>query len=394
MEIIEVKSKKDREVFVRFPFSIYKGNPYWVPPLIKGGMRDIDPDANPFFKDCEACFWYARKEGKVVGRIGAIIHHRYNEKKGERFGRITRPEFIDDEEVVDALFRTAEDWLRARGLEAVMGPLGFSNVDTQALLVEGFDQSASVASVYHLPYYQTHFERLGYKKLLDWVEFNLFLEPEVPEKAVRLSRIVKERYHLTVLQVKNRKMLRKYGREFFRVFNTAFDDLFSFTAFTEEQMEYILDSYLSVINPDFVHLVLNEEGRLVGGIIPVPSLSQAMRRADGHLWKGLLPILRSRRKNDVIDLFLTGVLPEYQPKGVASLLIAETYPVMVRYGMVTVDTTGMLENNQKAIQNWKQYRHVMNKRKRCYIKYFDEERQAAYEPPVYLADENIQTNGL
>lgn len=383
VEIVEVKTKKDRRAFAKLPFSLYKGNPYWVPPLIVSGIKDIDPEVNPFFKDCEACFWLARRKGKVLGRIGAIIHHPYNAKTGERHGRITRPEFVDDAGVVDALFATAEQWIRERGMEAVVGPLGFSNVDTQALLVEGFDQLASVASVYHLPYYKEHFVRLGYKKMIDWVEFNLFLEPEVPEKAVRLSRIVRERYELSVEQMRSAAQLRQYGREFFKVFNLAFKDLFSFIPFDEVQADYILNSYLSVIQPEFVHIVKNKEGQMVGGIIPVPSLSRAMQKAGGRLWRGLPAILQSRRKNDTVDLFLTGVLPEYQPCGAASLLIAATYPIMIKYGMTTVDTTGMLENNQKAILNWKNYRHVQNKRKRCYIKYFDTEKQAAYQEPVF-----------
>ena len=383
VEIIEVTDRKLRKEFVRMPFGIYKGNTCWVPPITASAENELDPEKNPFFKDCDACFWIARKNGRTVGRIGAIIHHRYNLKTGERFGRITRPEFTDDTEVTDALFRTAEEWIRSKGMEAVVGPLGFSNVDTQALLVEGFDQPASVASVYHLPYYKEHFARLGYKKLLDWVEFNLFLDPEVPAKAVQLSRVVKQRFGFTVEQMQSRKQMRQCGHEIFKVFNSAFSELFSFIEFDDEQIEYLLDFYLPVVNPDFVHIVRNAEGRLVGGIIPVPSLTRAMQKADGSLWRGLPAILRSRKKNNTIDLFLTGVLPEYQPKGVASLLIAETYPVMVRYGMTTVDTTGMLENNQKAIQNWKSYRHVLNKRKRCYIKYFDPARQAAHTEPQF-----------
>lgn len=383
VEIIEVRTARQRRQFAKLPFSIYKGNPYWVPPLIGSEIKDLDPEENPFFNGCDTCFWLARKNGKIVGRIGAIIHHRYNAKTGEKYGRITRPEFVDDAEVSDALFRTAEEWIRARGMEAVVGPLGFSNVDTQAVLVEGFDQLASVASVYHLPYYKEHFARLGYKKLLDWVEFNLYLEPEVPAKAVQLSRVVKQRFGLTVEQMHDREEMRRYGRDFFHVFNIAFDDLFSFIAFDDAQIDYLLDTYVSVINPEFVHIVKNAEGELVGAIVPVPSLSRALQKANGRLWRGLPAILRSRKNNDTIDLFLTGVLPEYQPKGVASLLIAETYPVMIRYGMTTVDTTGMLENNRKAIQNWKGYNHVQNKRKRCYIKYFDTARQASYVEPEF-----------
>lgn len=383
MEIIEVKTKKDRREFVKLPFSIYKGNSYWVPPIIKSAMNDIDPEKNPFFKSCDAKFWILKRNGRTVGRIGAIINHAYNNKTGENYGRITRPEFIDDEEVVDALFSTAEVWIRDQGMEAVIGPLGFSNVDTQGLLVEGFDQMPTVASIYHLPYYKKHFERLNYKKLSDWVEFNLFLESEVQDKALRLSKIVKQRYNLRVEQMQNKKMLKKSGREFFHVLNEAFSSLFSFMAFDDEQIDYILNSYIDVINPEFVHLVRNEKGKMVGGIIPVPSLTKSMQKAKGHVLRGLYSILRSRKKNDTIDLFLTGVLPDYQAKGVSSMLIADTYAVMLKRGMVKVDTTGMLESNHRAIQTWKAYNHIQNKRKRCYIKFFDADRHASYEPPVF-----------
>lgn len=371
IRIIEVTSPQDRKEFVMLPFSIYKNNTFWIPPMINGEIDNISPDKNPFFKHCEAKFWIAKRGDTTVGRIGAIIPYKYIEKTGEKLGRITRPEFYDDIEAVDALFNTAEEWIRSKGMAGITGPLGFSNVDTQALLVEGFDQLPSVASVYHLPYYKTHFERLGYKKLIDWVEFNLFLENTFPERAERLAEIVKKRYNLRVVRMKDSKMMKNYGHEIFKLLNESFNDLFSFIPFDDDQIEYILKSYLPVINPEFVHIVFNEHDTIVGFIIPVPSLSKAMQIANGHLsLRAIWAISRSRKKNDIVDLFLTGIAPEYQPKGVASLLITEAYRVMIKHHIKIADTTGMLENNQKAIQNWKNFEHDMNKRKRCYIKMF------------------------
>lgn len=370
-EIIEVTSPALRKEFVLLPFSIYKGNPYWVPPLIKGEIKNITPDQNPFFGFCDAKFWIARKDGKTVGRIGAIIHYAYIEKTQENYGRITRPEFIDDAEVVDALFRTAEEWIKAKGMVGVMGPLGFSNLDSQAMLVEGFDQMPSVASVYHLPYYKEHMERLGYAKHIDWVEFSLKLE-EIPEKAIRLNQIIQERYKLHVVQMKSRKMMRRYGHEIFHLLNKSFYDLFSFVPMDDKMIDYVLDTYLPVINPTLVHLVLTESNKVVGFIVPVPSLTKSMQLANGKLGlRAFGSILYSRKKNDTVDLYLTGVDPNYQSKGAVGLLISHAQHVMLKMGLRKAETTGMLENNQKAIQYWKQYENVQNKRKRCFIKTFE-----------------------
>ncbi|MCL1822092.1 MAG: GNAT family N-acetyltransferase [Prolixibacteraceae bacterium] len=369
MEIIEIRTKQERSEFVKLPFEIYKNNPFWIPPLNGGEMIIVDPEKNPYRQTADSKFWIVRKKGKAVGRIGAIIPHAYNAKTGENYGRITRPEFIDDDDVTDLLFKTAEEWIKSQGMTAVTGPLGFSNIDAQALLIDGFDQEPSVASVYHLPYYKNHFERLGYGKLIDWVEFNLFLEKQIPEKAARLAALVSDRYALRIERMKNKKQLRTYGREIFKLLNVSFNDLFSFVPFDDEMTEHILDSYIPVINPEFVHLVFNERNAIVGFIIPVPSMSKTMRIANGKInLRALISLMWTRKHNNIVDLCLTGVDPEYQSKGVASLLITETYKRLVARNIYIADTTGMIETNQKAIQNWKNFNHEMTKRKRCYIK--------------------------
>ncbi len=371
VEIIEVTTPELRKEFVMLPFKLYKGNPYWVPPLIQGEIKNISPE-NPYFHFCDAKFWIARRDGRTVGRIGGIIHYAYIEKTQEKLARFTRSEFIDDAEVVDTLFATAENWAKEKGMTGIMGPLGFSNLDTQAMLIEGFDQMPSVASVYHLPYYHKHLERLGYIKHIDWIEFRLFLEKELPEKAIRLASVVEERYKLHVVHVKSKKELRQYGHDVFHLLNKSFYDLFSFVPLDDDMIDAVLDDYVPVINTDFVKLVLTEDNKVVGFVVPVPSLTRTMQIANGKLGpRSILSLLWSRRHNKVIDLFLTGVDPEYQNKGVLGLLIATAQKEMSRYGMLTAETTGMLENNQKAIQHWKNYNHIQNKRKRCFIKIFD-----------------------
>ena len=371
IDIIEVNTPALRKEFALLPYRLYQGNPYWVPPMLQGEINDIDPELNPYFRFAEAKFWIACQNGQTIGRIGAIIHHAYIEKTQEKLGRITRCEFIDDAAVVDALFATAENWCRQQGMTGVMGPLGFSNLDQQAVLVEGFDRLASVASVYHHEYYHRHFERLGYQKEMDWVEFRLQLSRQIPEKALRLEQAIMQRYQLKVLDVKSKKELRRYGHEIFHLLNKSFQDLFSFAALDDAMIDAVLDNYLPVINTEFIKLVTNAEDRIVGFIAPVPSLSKTMQIAQGKLGlRALISLLWTRRHNDTIDTFLTGVDPEYQSKGVVGLLMTSAQRVMIKYNMLTVETTGMLESNHKAIDFWKNYPHEQHKRKRCYRKMF------------------------
>jgi ribosomal protein S18 acetylase RimI-like enzyme len=375
MEIIEVTTQALRKEFALLPFRLYRGNPYWVPPVLKSEINNINPAVNPFFRFCDAKFWIVQKKGITVGRIGAIIHYAYIEKTQEKYGRFTRAEFTDDREVVDALFETAENWIKSKGMSGVMGPLGFSNLDTQAMLVEGFDQLASVASVYHLPYYKDHMERLGYRKKTDWIEFRLSLTAEIPEKAVRLAEIIEQRYGLSVIRMKSKRIMKRFGREIFQLLNKSFYELFSFAPLDEKMIEHVLNNYLPVINPEYVHIVTNNDQKVVGFIVPVPSLSKSMQIAKGRLCpRAMWSILRSRKKNDTVDLFLTGIDPDYQAKGVASLLITKAQEVMIKNKIRTVETTGILEDNFKAIQHWKNYEHVQNKRKRCFVKDFEQQK--------------------
>ncbi|MBO5663231.1 MAG: GNAT family N-acetyltransferase [Bacteroidales bacterium] len=371
IEIIEVNTDTLRKEFALIPYRLYQGNPYWVPPMLQGEIDDITPEKNPYFRFCEAKFWIAQLDGKTVGRIGAIIHHAYIEKTQKKMGRLTRCEFIDDAQVVDALFETAENWCKEKGMLGVLGPLGFSNLDQQGLLVEGFEQLASVASAYHHEYYHRHFERLGFTKEMDWVEFRLALSRQIPEKAIRMEQAIMQRYQLKVVDVKNKKMLRHYGQQVFQLLNKSFYNLFSFVPLDEAMIEAVLDNYLPVINTEFVKLVMTQDERIVGFIVPVPSLSKTMQIAKGKLGlRALISLLWSRRHNDTIDTFLTGVDPEFQSKGVVGLLMTSAQRVMIKRNMLTVETTGMLENNQKAIEFWKNYDHIQHKRKRCYRKMF------------------------
>ncbi|MCB0804483.1 MAG: hypothetical protein KDC05_01720 [Bacteroidales bacterium] len=367
-EIKEVKNKRDLREFVNFPFDLYKPYKLWVPPLKSDEIKQLNPDTNPAFKSVEAKFWIARKNGKCAGRIGAIIQHDYNTKNKVKAGRFTRIEFIDDEEVSSALLRTAEEWLREKGMQKIHGPLGFNNLDNQGLLIEGFKYLPSVASVYHPPYYQKHIEKLGYKKENDWIEFRLTMGKAAQEKANRGAAMIRKRYGFEVVDFQTQKELMPYLHPVFEMFNHAFNDLHYVTPFSKEMIDYVGKKYFKVLNPKFVKVVKKDD-QLVAFIVGVPSLSVAMQKANGKLFPlGFRHILKAMKEPEIIDLYLTGVEPAYHSAGVAVILFAELQKEMLAHGTDQMETTGIFEDNHPVISNWKNYDHIQHKRRRCFVK--------------------------
>ena len=372
VQIIPVTDAATRRLFVDLPFRLYKGNPFWVPPMKNGEAESLVPSLNPAFEFCRAAFWIAVKDGSCAGRIGAIINDLYNEKKGENLGRISRIEFQDDEEVSGALFNTAETWLRDRGVDGVLGPLGFTNLDTQGLLIEGFDQLQSLASVYHLPYYHEHFTKNGYIKEIDWLEFRLTIR-EVPEKAAKLADMIRERYQLKIIHCKHKNDLIRYSDKVFATLNRAFADLPFVIGFDKRMEDYYVKKYFNFLNPEFVKIIETRDGEFAGFIIGVPSLSKAMQKAGGKMFPfGFIHLLRALKHPEDMDLFLTGVEPHMQGLGVPALLISELQKAMIRHKVKFVETTGIFETNQKAITTWKNYEHIQHKRRRCFRKMFEQ----------------------
>ncbi len=369
IELIPVRTKADRKKFVNLPFEIYKNNKFWVPPIKKNELAAIDPEKNPAMQDTEYEFWLALKDGKVVGRIGAILSRPYNRKTGKKFVRFSRPEFFDDYEVSRALFKAVEDWAKEKNAEAVHGPLGFTNLDNQGLLIRGFDWLPSIASVYHLPYYKEHIEKFGYEKEIDWLEFRLKLAEEIPPKAVRLKEMIAKRYNLVVHHFSDKKNLKKYGQQVFKLLNEAFADLPYVVPLKENLVDFYVDKYFDLLNPHFVKIVTHQD-EVVAFIIGLPSLSEAMQKANGTLFPfGFVHILKALKKPKVVDLLLTAIKPEYQAKGLSALLITELQEVLIKYGVRDVETTGIFETNKKAIQHWKNYEHIQHKQRRCFVKY-------------------------
>jgi hypothetical protein len=366
--IKEALTEKELKTFVKLPFKIYKHNAFWVPHLIRQEYDALIPECNPAFEFCKVKWWIAYKDGEVVGRLGGIINTLWNEKKNEKTARFTRFEVIDDIEVSRSLMNVAENWARTNGMNRIQGPLGFTNLDHQGVLVEGFNHLPSVASVYHLPYYHKHLEQLGYAKEVDWVEFRLTTR-EIPEKAIRLNELIKERFGLKAISFNSYHELKRHAHGIFQLLNKAFAELFSVVPLNDHMRDYYVKKYMTFLNPKLVKVVLDEKDQMVGFIIGMPSLSEAMQKANGKLWPfGWWHLKNAMQKPKVMDLILTGVLPKMQAQGVPAILITELQKSMIDLGINYIETTGMFETNEKAIQIWKNYEHIQHKRKRCYTK--------------------------
>ncbi len=357
--------------YVKFGIDLYKGNDYYVPPLIFDEVATLMPDKNPAFEFCTAQSFMAYRNNEPVGRITAIINDIVNEKTGERTMRFGFVDFIDDAEVVDALFKAAEDWGRSRGMNKIVGPMGFTDMDHEGMLTEGFEEMGTMATLYNYPYYPAHMERMGYGKEVDWIEFRMTVPDAIPEKYKRIADIVARKYNLSVKKFTSRKKIKQeYGHALFELINEAYTGLYGYSPLTERQIDYYIDMYLGVIRLEDVCLIVDGDGKLVAVGISMPSLSQALRRSGGklfptgwyHLWKAI------RGKVDVVDLLLVAVKPEYQSKGVNAMIFADLIPVYVKNGYKYAESNIELEGNENVQKQWEYFEYRQHRRRRAWSK--------------------------
>lgn len=369
--IKEVTNKKEFRKFVKFNIDLYKNNPYHVPGLIDEEMMTLDKDRNPAFEIGEAICFLAYKEDKIVGRISGMINHRSNEvwdQKSARFGFV---DFIDDAEVVDALFDAVEKWAKDKGMEQIHGPLGFTDMDHEGMLIYGFDQLGTMATIYNYPYYPQHMERMGYEKDHDWKEFKIYIPEKVPEKHLRIGEIVKKKYGLKTMKFKSRKEIWPYAHKIFNTLNAAFAPLYGFAPLTEKQIDYYVNMYIPMIRLDFVTVIVREaDDEVVGFGISLPNLSKALKKAKGRLFPfGFIPLLRAlKSKPKVVDLYLTGVIPEYQGKGVNALLFNDLIPEYIKVGTVYAESNPESEVNSAVQAQWEYFKTEHHKTRRAFKK--------------------------
>lgn len=371
--IQKVTTKKALKQFIRFNYELYKNNPYSVPDLYDDMLHTFSPEKNAAFEFCEADYFLAYKEGQLVGRVAAIINHRANEtwnKKDVRFGWI---DFIDDPEVSAALLKTVEQWGKERGMETMVGPLGFTDMDAEGMLVEGFDQLSTMATIYNYPYYPQHLEKLGFEKEADWVEFKLMVPEQMPPKYQRVAEIILRKYNLKIKKLKSRKEIKEgnYGQKIFDLINEAYAPLYGYSKMTQGQIDQYVKMYLAVLDLRMVSLVEDEHGDLVAVGISMASLSRALQQAKGKLfpfgWFYLLKTLFIKRPK-VLDLLLVAVKPEYQSKGVNSLLFYDLIPIYQQMGFEYGESNPELEENKKVQAQWDYLETVQHKRRRAFKK--------------------------
>lgn len=373
LTVTEVTSAKDRRAFLRFPSVLYKDNPYYVPPLYGDELADMNPKKNPAFSYADAKYFLARREGKVVGRIGAIFSRRANERWGRVRMRFTQVDFIDDYAVSAALFGAVEAYAREMGCEAVHGPLGFTDLDREGMLVEGFEEKGLFFTYYNAPYYQEHLERLGYVKDVDWIELQVF-RPDDPDGRAgkllsRLSERALTRHNFHVVKVKRNREFAPYIEKAFSLVNTAYHNLYGVVALDEEQIRRYAKKFVPMIDPDLACLVENEAGELVAFGASVRSLSDAFRKTDGKLFPfGWIPTLHALSHGGQINLLLIAVEPRYQGTGVNAVIIHHIFSNAWRVGIFSAETGPQLETNASVVDQWKIFSTRQHKRRRCYTK--------------------------
>ncbi len=357
--------------YVQFGIDLYKDNACHVPPLISDDINTLSPDVNPAFDFCDAQSFMAFRNGDPVGTITAIINHAVNEKTGRHDLRFGFTDFIDDKEVVDELFTAVQKWGGERGMTHIVGPMGFTDMDHEGMLIEGFDEMGTMATIYNYPYYVSHMERLGFEKDVDWVEFRMTVPDEIPEKYVRISDIVAKKFGLRIKKYTSRsKIKREYGHAIFELVNEAYADLYGFTALTRRQIDHYINEYIGILRLEDVCLVVDSDDKLVAMGISMPSMSEALRKARGKMfpfgWYHLLKAIRG--KSDVVDLLLVAVKPEYQSKGVNAMIFCDLIPEYIRNGYKYAESNLELEGNDNVQKQWEYFERRQHRRRRAWRK--------------------------
>lgn len=357
--------------YINFQNRLYKGSSCYVPPLFSDQLNTLRPEGNPAYEFCEAQSFLAIRNGEIVGCITAIENKAANKKTGHSQVRFGYMDFIDDAEVVDALFEAVADWGRKRGLTEMTGPMGFTDLDPEGMLIEGFDEMGTQATIYNYPYYQKHMERLGFGKEVDWIEFRIKIPDAIPDKYSRIAEIVARKYGLRVVKYTSRKKIAAdYGRAIFELVNEAYKDLYGFVPLTDRQIQHYIDIYLGVLRLEDVALVVDKDDRLVGLGISMPSLSEALRKSGGKMlpfgWYHLLRAIKGHA--DVVDLLLVAVKPEYQGKGVNALIFCDLIPQYIKNGYKFAESNVELEDNENVQKQWEYFERRQHRRRRAWKK--------------------------
>lgn len=370
--IKKVATKRELKRFIRFNYRMYKENPYSVPDLFDDMLNTFNKKKNAAFEFCEADYFMAYKDGKEVGRIAAIINKQANEKWNKKTVRFGWMDFIDNLEVSKALIDTVEQWGKERGMDTMQGPLGFTDFDAEGMLVDGYDQLSTMATIYNFPYYIDHMEKLGFIKDADWVEYKIYIPDAIPEKHKRISDIIQHKYNLHIKKcTSGREIAKEYGKAIFELMNEAYSPLYGYSPLSSQQIKQYIKMYLPIVDLRMVTLITEDSGKLVGVGISMPSLSVALQKSHGRLlpmgWYYLLKALFIKHAK-ILDLLLIAVKPEYQNKGVNALLFSDLIPVYQKMGFKYAESNPELELNEKVQSQWDYFKIEQHKRRRAYTR--------------------------
>ncbi len=367
-----VSSRGDLKTFVKFPLELYKACPFYVPNLFLDELNALDPKRNPMSKYAKSRLFLAYKDGKVVGRTAAIINEIANRDWNHREVRFGWTDFIDDKEVSKALIEAVIAFGKENGMDTVSGPLGFTDFDNEGCVVEGFDDISSYCLKYNFPYYGEHYEALGMGKVNDWIEYRIFVPEQLPEKVIRAARIIRERFELKVRKITKRQVKKEaYGQKIFDLVNRTYNALFDFTVLPPEVIDSYVDTYLGLLDLNYVTLIENKEGKLVGLAVTMPSIAHAVKKGNGYLFPfGWWHLLKSMyfKHEEGIELMLIAVDPEYRNRGLHALIFEDMIGNLIRGGFKYGESNAEMETNNSVQNIWNDYQKEFKRRRRVFSK--------------------------
>lgn len=367
ISVIEVKNNDQLKQFVRFPMDLYKNNPYYVPALINDEIKIWNPKENPALKYSEAKQFLAYQNNKIVGRIALMINHKEERELGIKKVRFGWIDFIDDEKVSQALIGKAIEYAQEKNIGKIEGPMGFTNLDKAGMLTLGFDKLATMIGIYNHDYYPKHLEKLGLTKEKEWVEFEIMFPDSLPEKIYKFNELISQKYHLKVLRFKSKEEILQYVDAMFDLLDETYKHLSTYTPISDEQRKTYKEKYFPLIDKDFIVCIADENDHLISFAITMPSYSKALQKSKGKLLPfGWWHFLQAGKKNDRANFYLIGIHPDYQRRGVTSIIFKEIWDIFNKKGVKYLETNPELEENKSIQLLWQDYNPVNHKRRRTY----------------------------
>ena len=367
IKVKQVLNSSDLELFIKFPMELYKGNPYYVPPLINEEKSIWVKEENPALQYSEAAQFLAYRGKNIVGRIAVMINHKEEKELGIRKVRFGWLDFIDDIEVSKTLIDTAIEYAKSKGISKIEGPMGFTNLDKAGMLTKGFDKLATMIGIYNFDYYPKHMEQLGLVKEKEWVEFEINFPDTLPDKVEKFSRLIAEKYELELVKFKAKKDILPLVDSMFKLLDDTYKNLSTYTPITEEQIKHYKEKYFKFIDKDYIVCIKDKSGSLISFAITMPSYSKALQKAKGKLFPfGWWHLLNAGKKNDRANFYLIGIHPQYQKRGVTAIIFKEIYETFKKKGVKFLETNPELEENASIQALWQDYHPTNHKRRRTY----------------------------